>query len=174
MLWHKPPEWSGVTSGVPVGTIGVPIGEQDAQIAARNAATDLDGSWKVSIGASCTASTETRCEAARCALPPGRPATPGRCARYETGRRLSAFFQYRQPVLEQGRPSLLVRRRNLSSAHRRANSRWATTPSTGEERERLPAKLGSSPTRCRSNTGRQSGRMNAKGLLWTCKHYLWT
>jgi len=63
MLSRKPPEWSGVTRGVPVGTTGVPTGEQDAQIAARNAATELDGAAEGLVGASCTAFTEARCKA---------------------------------------------------------------------------------------------------------------
>ena len=50
--------------GVPVGTTGVPTGEQDAQIAARNAATELDGSSEGLVGVSCTAFTEARCKAA--------------------------------------------------------------------------------------------------------------
>jgi len=44
MLRRKPPEWSGVTSGAQVGTTGEPIAEQDAPIAAKNAATELNGS----------------------------------------------------------------------------------------------------------------------------------
>jgi len=47
MLSRKPPEWSGATSGVPVGTTAAPIGEQGAQIAARNAATEQGGLWQV-------------------------------------------------------------------------------------------------------------------------------